>query len=78
MSVWHGPKGIEVEAIVLGRRARYRVIQVNEVRANGRTEICRHILAYCWTPEEVAQHVDLADLVEVVDLPARAARKAAS
>ncbi|WP_250212637.1 hypothetical protein [Acrocarpospora catenulata] len=31
----------------------------------------RYLLAYCGTPQEVAKHVDLADLVQVIPLPAR-------
>lgn len=63
---------------MLGRRARYRVVQVHEVRTNGRAEIRRHILAYAWTVAEVAQHVDLADLVEVIAFPARDRSEVAS
>lgn len=70
VSVWHGPRGFEVEVITLGRRALYRVTQV----LGGR----RWHVANCATISEVSRHVDLADLVEVVDLPVRAARKAAS
>ncbi|MEV1167363.1 transposase [Nonomuraea sp. NPDC049784] len=62
MSVWHGPRGIEVEVIVLDQRPRFRVMQT----VHGR----RYLLAYCSRVQEVAQHVSLADLVEVIDFPA--------
>lgn len=61
MAVWRGPRGIEVEAISIGRRPRLRVTQVI-----GRD---RYLLAYCRTVREVAQHVDLADLVELIIFP---------
>jgi hypothetical protein len=43
-------------------------------RVNGRL----YHVADCWSPAEVSVHVDLADLVEVVDLArARAKRRSA-
>lgn len=62
MAVWRGPRGIEVEVIVLGEAARLRVTQV----LGGR----RWHVANCRTIREVEQHVDLADLVEVITFPA--------
>ena len=59
--MWRGPDGIEVEAIVLNGRPRLRVSQ----RVNGR----RYLLSYCRTIRDVEQHVDLADLVEVIAFP---------
>jgi hypothetical protein len=48
---------------------------VEAVRLNGRQLLrVRHLgyhIAYCRSVEQVAQHVDLADLVEVLTLPAR-------
>jgi hypothetical protein len=59
--VWVGPGGLEVEAIVLHRRALLRVSQTYDYG--------RVLIAYCATPDEVAQHVALADLCEVIPLP---------
>jgi hypothetical protein len=59
MSRWVGVGGWEVELVVLNGRPRLRV---------------RHLgyhVAYCRTVSELAAHVDLADLVEVVEMPAR-------
>lgn len=56
---WIGVDGWEVEVVTLNGLARYRV---------------RHLgyhIAYCRTVRQVAQHVDLADLVEVLTLPQR-------
>ncbi|MEW9531922.1 hypothetical protein [Microbispora sp. NPDC049125] len=56
MSRWVGVGGWEVDAVVLGGRQLLRV---------------RHLgyhIANCRTVREVAAHVDLADLVEVVQL----------
>lgn len=59
--VWHGPRGIQVEPITLDRRPRLRITQT----VGGRT----YLIGYAASVREVAEHVDLADLVEVVDLP---------
>lgn len=58
--MWHGPEGVEVEVIMLGRRTCLRVSQ----RVRGR----RYHQAYC-SLAELSQHVDLADLCEVLDFP---------
>ncbi|GII32911.1 hypothetical protein [Planotetraspora mira] len=55
MAMWVGVNGFEVEAIVLDGRQRLRVKQHG------------YLVAYCATVCEVARHVDLADLVEVVE-----------
>ncbi|GAA2656650.1 hypothetical protein GCM10010412_026800 [Nonomuraea recticatena] len=60
MTRWLSPDGIEVEHIVRDERPCLRVSH----RVNGR----RYHVADCWSPEQVALHVDLASLVEVVDL----------
>ncbi|WP_433520168.1 transposase (plasmid) [Nonomuraea sp. CA-143628] len=60
MAIWRGPDGILVETIVLDRRPCLRVSQV----VNGR----RYHQAYCGLAE-LAQYVDLADLVEVILFP---------
>ncbi|GIH26089.1 hypothetical protein Aph01nite_43990 [Acrocarpospora phusangensis] len=60
--VWHGPKGIEVEVIVLDKRPLIRVTRV--IPEHGRMH-----LGFCATPREVAALVDLASLVEVIQLP---------
>ncbi|WP_061295983.1 hypothetical protein [Herbidospora cretacea] len=65
MAIWHGPKGIEVDLIILGQRPLLRVTQV----LGGR----RWHIANCKSVREVAELVDLADLVEVIPLPVRAA-----
>jgi hypothetical protein len=56
MSRWVGVNGWEVDTVALGGRQLLRV---------------RHLgyhVAYCRSVAEVAAHVDLADLVEVVRL----------
>lgn len=68
MTCWHGPHGILVEVITLGPRQRIKVTQT----VNGR----RYLLGYYGTIAQIVHHVDLADLVEVIDLPAFASRKA--
>jgi hypothetical protein len=60
---WHGPDGVEVEIIVLNVAPLYKVSQT----VNGR----RYHVAYAATIERLAEHVELADLVEVVDFPAK-------
>ena len=60
---WHGPNGIQVEPIILDARPLLKVTQT----VNGR----RYLLEYCRTIAHVTAHVDLADLIEVIDLPAR-------
>ncbi len=56
---WVGSDGYE---IVLGMRAGRQVLRV---RRNGR------LVAECASVSEVARHVDLADLCEVIALPTR-------
>jgi hypothetical protein len=68
--VWRGPRGIEVEIIILDRSPRLRVSQV----LGGQ----RWHIANCKSVSELAQHVDLADLVEVHTLPVRDAAEPAS
>jgi hypothetical protein len=60
VATWHGPNGITVEPIILNDRPRLRVTQT----VNGR----RYLLGYCANVRQVAKHVDLADLVEVIPL----------
>ncbi|MER6007405.1 MULTISPECIES: hypothetical protein [Nonomuraea] len=63
MRVWRGPDGIEIEIITLDQRTCYRISQ----RVNG----IRYHLGYTRRVQEIARHVPLADLVEVIQLPAR-------
>ncbi|TMR92608.1 transposase [Nonomuraea basaltis] len=63
MNVGYGPSGIEVEVIVLDQCQRFRITQT----VRGR----RYLLAYCSRIQEVAQHVNLADLCEVIDFPSK-------
>jgi len=61
MCRWVGVDGWSVDLVVLNSRPLFRV---------------RHLgyhVAYCGSVREVAQHLDLADLVEVIPLPARPA-----
>lgn len=60
MARWVGVNGYEVEAIVLDDRQVLRVSQ-----RFGRR---RYFIAYCRSVAEVEQHLDLASLVEVVEL----------
>ena len=60
MPRWVGTRGYEVELIWLDRRPVLRVCQRVETRL--------YVLAYCTTVDAVAELVDLADLVEVVEL----------
>lgn len=62
MTRWVGTDGWEVEGIVLDGRPLLRVQHLG------------YLVAYCRTVSEVAQHVDLADLVEVVPLPHQTVR----
>jgi hypothetical protein len=59
---WHGPRGIEIEIILLDSGPLMKVTQ----QVNGR----RYLLGYCATIADVTKHVDLADLVEVIPFPA--------
>ncbi|MFC4006672.1 transposase [Nonomuraea purpurea] len=61
MTSWRGPRGIEVEVIRLDRR---EVFKVTKTGRHG-----RFLLGYCATIAQVTQHVDLADLVEVIPFP---------
>jgi hypothetical protein len=63
MSRWVGAGGYEVEAIVLDGR------QLLRIRQHG------YLVAYCRTIAETAQYVDLADLVEVIDIPGAEIRR---
>ncbi|NJP26454.1 transposase [Microbispora hainanensis] len=57
MHRWMSSEGHEVDVVVIEGRALLRV---------------RHLgyhIGYCASVAEVAAHLDLADLVEVVDLP---------
>ena len=65
VAVWRGPRGLLIEVIVLDRSPLYRVSQF----VNGR----RYHLAYAHDVAGVAEHVDLADLVEVFAFPGRQA-----
>ncbi|MEO3875480.1 transposase [Nonomuraea sp. B12E4] len=56
---WVGPDGYEVVGIMRAGR------QVLRVRQNG------WLVADCMSVAEVARHVDLADLCEVIQLPAQ-------
>ncbi|TMR24879.1 transposase [Nonomuraea turkmeniaca] len=60
-SIWRGPRGVEVQIIVLDTTPLFKVTQV----LNGR----RYFLAYSASIDGLRQHVDLADLVEVIALP---------
>ncbi|MFC6080893.1 transposase [Sphaerisporangium aureirubrum] len=57
MSIWVGPEQLTVELIRLNGRP------VLRVRKHG------YHLAYCRNVAELATHVDLADLVELIMLP---------
>ncbi|MEV0382445.1 hypothetical protein [Nonomuraea sp. NPDC050643] len=61
MTTWRGPGGITVEIITLNQATLYRVSQWINNR--------RYHIAYAATIHEVARHVDLADLVEVLEFP---------
>lgn len=61
MASWRGPDGILVEVIVINDRQRFKISQT----VNGR----RYLIDYCGTIAQVAKHVDLADLVEVIPFP---------
>lgn len=63
MAKWYGPDGLLIEPIVLGTRPCLRVSQV----VNGR----RYHVGY-WSIRELAAHVDLADLCEVIPFPSQA------
>ncbi|MEV0149123.1 MULTISPECIES: transposase [unclassified Nonomuraea] len=69
MSRWYGPGGIEVEPILLDRgwgpRQLLRVVQ--------RGPYGDSVLAYATSVREVAEWVDLGDLVEVIPMPQHAA-----
>ncbi|GAA2420576.1 hypothetical protein GCM10010404_93690 [Nonomuraea africana] len=67
MVLWCSPNGYEVEHIILNGRECLRVSHW----VGGR----HYFVAYCWHPRQVAQHVNLADLVEVVDLQQVRARR---
>jgi hypothetical protein len=60
---WRGPDGILIEPIVLEQRPCLKITQ----DVGGR----RYLLGYATRVQEVARRVDLADLVEVIQLPAR-------
>ncbi|WP_055479162.1 hypothetical protein [Sphaerimonospora mesophila] len=58
-SRWVGPDGYEIVPAHVGGR------QVLRVRRHGR------LVADCLSVEEVARHVDLADLCELISFPGR-------
>jgi hypothetical protein len=60
---WQGVDGFEVELVVLDRLPILRISQ--RVGRN------RYWHADCRTPAEVAEHLDLGDLVEIVELHPR-------
>ncbi|MEU7894221.1 hypothetical protein AB0B45_15330 [Nonomuraea sp. NPDC049152] len=60
LPIWRPAAGHEIELIILNGRPCLRVSQWIAGR--------RYLIAYAWNVRQVAQHVDLADLVEVVDL----------
>ncbi|RSN12781.1 hypothetical protein DMB42_11425 [Nonomuraea sp. WAC 01424] len=60
MTRWHGPNGILVEIITLGEKQRFKVTKTVGQR--------RYLLGYYGTIGQIVQHVDLADLVEVIPL----------
>ncbi|MEV6036055.1 hypothetical protein AB0L65_33210 [Nonomuraea sp. NPDC052116] len=62
MQCWRGPEGIIVEVIVLDTAPLYRVSKV--------VNDTKYFVAYCANTERLAEHVDLADLCEVIDFPA--------
>ncbi|MBB6556118.1 hypothetical protein [Nonomuraea rubra] len=63
MTRWRGPRGIEIEVIVLNGYQRFKVTQTVGKR--------RYLLGYYGNLAGVLHHVgDLADLVEVLDFPA--------
>lgn len=68
--LWRGPGGIEVEAITLDDQPRLRV--------SVWTRWGRYLIAYCHSVDEVAEYVELGDLVELIELrrPSRARRRA--
>ncbi|GII76424.1 hypothetical protein Sru01_14060 [Sphaerisporangium rufum] len=62
MARWVGGRGFEVDTVTLDGGARLRVRQYGVV------------VAYCRTVAEVAEHVDLAELAELIILPGAGAR----
>jgi len=58
---WRGPNGIQVEVIMLDSGPMLKITQT----VNGH----RYINGYARTIADLTKHVDLADLVEVVDFP---------
>lgn len=60
MARWVGTRGYEVEAIILDKRQVLRVCQRCEDRL--------YLIAYCRSVAAVAEHVDLASLVEVAEI----------
>lgn len=65
VAVWRGPDGIQIEPILLDRgRGPRQVLRVVQHGPYGDT-----VLAYATSIRQIAEWVDLADLVEVVPLP---------
>lgn len=62
MARWSGPRGIQIEVIRLNDRPLFKITQT----VNGH----HYLVEYCATIAAVTKHVDLADLVEVLDFPA--------
>ncbi|WP_144070241.1 transposase [Nonomuraea indica] len=67
MRVWRGPDGIEIAVITLDRghgpRQVYRVVHHSPTRTT--------VVDYATSVRQIEQWVNLADLVEVIDLPLR-------
>ncbi|WP_431897959.1 transposase [Nonomuraea sp. bgisy101] len=64
MPVWEGPGGYEIEPIKLNGRSRLRISR------RAPTGVL-FFVAYVAEVDELRRFVDLADLVEVVDIRAR-------
>ncbi|WP_431921313.1 hypothetical protein [Nonomuraea jabiensis] len=62
MTRWSGPKGIQIEVIQLDDRSLFKITQT----VNGH----RWLVEYAVTIAAITKHVDLADLVEILDFPA--------
>ncbi|MGW6504576.1 hypothetical protein [Nonomuraea angiospora] len=62
MARWTGPKGIQIEVIQLDDRSLFKITQT----VSGH----RRLVEYAATIAAITKHVDLADLVEILDFPA--------
>ncbi|MFB4280876.1 hypothetical protein ACBJ59_36690 [Nonomuraea sp. MTCD27] len=63
MAIWRGPDGLIVEIIVLNRSPLYKISQM--IKGH------RYFVAYAHDVDTLTKHVELADLVEVIDLRGR-------